>query len=562
MCQKLQIDPTSIANFLQNKPTISRWEYTLADQLSEQLVHGDLILESYDTLCTSDDPLCDQAPEHADEYMDFDFDSEYEERANKKLKKEKDPDYTPETEASVHHLHRDEVSTQRWEAAYRFYTNQTDTSKPVNLSDEFLSGCKTESIARTKYRFRFLTDGLKNLKRWREGIINKRTTFRTIDKLVYERFQEARSKFLRVNDRLIRQWAIQIKNDQFHKMSFTASPSWLHNFKRRHNIVSRTITHKVGKDYWKNQAKLAQIEAAFVREVQQVILAEGFRPNEILNCDQSRFDKELHGHKTHAIKGDKQVEATVGSINATTHSYCVMPIISMAGQLVGPLYVLSQESGGKWPITKPPVVQPNVAAYPGTSAMMTNNHLRSYLKDVFFPSVIQTGVDKCLLLCDSWSSNRNNKLFDEEASNFPQLTVRRMIIPPKTTCHIQPLDVGYFRHFKSFARTICDTLEITGNMGQRQHYLNLQSFLHHQFGAPRFKNLIQRAFVKCGYTEDRTGQYDEVPAKFCLDFTDVVPCFEGDCLEWSNIKCAHCERMFCYQHAFLNKVHLCTPVLQ
>lgn len=71
-----------------------------------------------------------------------------------------------------------------------------------------------------------------------------------------ELFCEKRDKHGIVNDLQIRKWGIQAKNEVNPNVKFKASRGWLLNFKRKYNIVSRSITHKVGKNFWKNRLEL------------------------------------------------------------------------------------------------------------------------------------------------------------------------------------------------------------------------------------------------------------------------------------------------------------------
>lgn len=555
MAKRLRITSTSLARLMnQDQLKCNRWEAMMADQLLEQLLEGELILDSYETLS-----IDENGPSEKEWPEDSDNDDEEPETTKTHFgsrKSQPDPEYSPENERKKR-VCRNEVPESKWENAWRYFTKQTDKSKPLDLSDEYLNKIKTVPTEVMHRRREFVGYNCENLKKWREDKLKGNGTYSELDKLVYEQFQEARSKLQRVNDRLLRQWAVKLKNERFPNLRFKASESWVRNFKHRHSIVSRTITHKVGRDYWKKQDNLANSADNFVAEVRQIIEEEGYSPEEVFNFDQTRFDKEPHSHRTHAIRGDAQVKAVVGSINATTHSYCVMPLISMAGDVLEPLYLLSQEAGGHWPKTKQPKQPTNLAAYPGTSSNMNKQHLETYLEQVFFPGVIGKGVTKCLLLCDSWSVNKDKALFDKVAKKFPQLKVKRLLIPEGTTGQIQPLDVGYFRHYKSFARSITDSLEVENKLGQRQHYINLQALLHHQFRAARFRPLIQRAFVKSGYTDERIGEYEQVPAKYCLDFQEISTCGEGMCNNISTFRCAHCQNTFCFDHAFITKVHLC-----
>ena len=173
----------------------------------------------------------------------------------------------------------------------------------------------------------------------------------------------------------------------------------------------------------KNQAKIDSVREAFLERVKRAISDGGYEEYEVCNCDQSRFDKELHSHRTHAFRGQHHVTVEVGSISATTHSYMVMPIISMAGIVSKRLYLKSQEPKGQWPQIKTPKFPPNIVAYPGTTAMMTNEDLEIFLEQLFIKQVINFGLKKCLLMCDSWSSNKNDALF-----KLPEIGVTNLVI--------------------------------------------------------------------------------------------------------------------------------------
>lgn len=273
--------------------------------------------------------------------------------------------------------------------------------------------------------------------------------------------------------------------------------------------MTRLITHKVGKNFWRNQQNIEEKSRQFVEEVQKIIEEEGYHPHEIFNLNQSRFDKRLNSFRTFAQKGDKRIYHNVGSMHASTHSYMIFPIINMSGALHSPLYLKSQEATGHFPTRSgyAPTIPANILARAGTSAMMSKNDLEDFLRNVFWPTLKAANVKKCLLLVDQWSSNRDNNLFDSVQQEFPEIPVKRMLIPEGTTGFIQPLDVFYFRLYKLFVRHITDCLEIDCEIWKRENYIKLQAFAHYQFQASIFRPLIQYAFYKAGYTSDRPESF-------------------------------------------------------
>jgi hypothetical protein len=123
------------------------------------------------------------------------------------------------------------------------------------------------------------------------------------------------------------------------------------------------ITHKVGKDYWKKRLVVEANATNFVNLVKRTIVEKNYLPNEVFNIDQSRFDKELHSYRTLNFKGAKRVMVAVGSKNATTHSYMVMPWIDAAGGVSDILYLKSQEAKGQFPQVYKPIIPDNIKAY-------------------------------------------------------------------------------------------------------------------------------------------------------------------------------------------------------
>lgn len=78
------------------------------------------------------------------------------------------------------------------------------------------------------------------------------------------------------------------------------------------------------------------------------------------------------------------------------------------------------------------------------------------------------------------------------------------LIPGKCTGLIQRVDFYFLWSYKSMVTcfrvvVMCEWL-IDINFSHRDYFLRLQSFLHFQFLALRFRNVINYAFYKCRYT--------------------------------------------------------------
>lgn len=137
------------------------------------------------------------------------------------------------------------------------------------------------------------------------------------------------------------------------------------------------------------------------------------------------------------------MHVAVGNKSATTHSYMVMPYLDMGGGVGKLLYLKSSEASGKWPqnMATPQgnvyfkvyllliVFFTGVKVFPGKTAMMTSRDLEVYL-GLLLEDLIASGRTKALLLCDSWSSNKDQELFSRVQKNFEDMiTVEKMVIP-------------------------------------------------------------------------------------------------------------------------------------
>jgi len=168
--------------------------------------------------------------------------------------------------------------------------------------------------------------------------------------------------------------------------------------------------------------------------------------------------------------------------------------------------------------------------------------------DLLFQYLISKDIKKCLLLVDSWSSNKNTKLFEEILTKYEgQLTVERLLIPEGLTSMIKPLDVYYFQPYKQFVRHISDSLEVCDKIWKRDNYFKLQALAHFKFQAPRFRNMIKLAFYKAGYLDEHPEAFKTL-TQFCFSFEKFSICSHSNCEQFSDFKYAHCTKCYCFKH--------------
>ena len=407
-----------------------------------------------------------------------------------------------------------------------------------------------------KSNFRKLTSLqiLRNYEQRLKGGRNKKSTLlQKVNDQVLNIFQEKVQENAVIHDRTIRNWAIQVKSKIDPQWSFKASQTWVDNFKARNRIVSRAITHRVGKSsYAKAQQENLEREAEeFVARVKEDIIARRLAPSQVLNTDQSRFDKEVHSGRTLRFRGVKHVTGAVGSLSATRQSYCIMPIVTMEGKLLPLLYVLVSEQSGQFPQNKPPDL-PNIWSEAHTSANMMKKHLKNFLSKVFTPCL--EDEEQICLLVDSWSSFKDEMTIRShipETKNF-----KYHLCPAKCTGMKQPLDVYFFRPYKAFVKYITDSIieKSDFNIWHRDNFLKLQSLTHAQFSAPLFKNMICYAWYKCGFIDEQPELF-LTPMQYCFDTSINDTC--NTCEELSFFRCAHCTNTYCLDHTIITTLHLC-----
>lgn len=125
-----------------------------------------------------------------------------------------------------------------------------------------------------------------------------------IDEGVFQIFLEKLDRGLPIHDRDLRQWAMKINRNLESPMAgFKASTSWVKRFKRKprsvdettrkYSICSRKITDVRSRLQNVNAAKVIESADVFVKNIKSLIERGEFKPEDIFNCDQSNFNKEM-----------------------------------------------------------------------------------------------------------------------------------------------------------------------------------------------------------------------------------------------------------------------------
>ena len=444
--------------------------------------------------------------------------------------------------------------------SYNFWNKLHIDLLPVYTPPDMVPGGR-RTFKSVQHKYNRLTS-IQQLYTYERSVLRK-PSIKQINLRTYEIFKGKRAEGAIVHDRHLQLWAMQVKKslDQENRLQFKASKGWVLKFKNRFNLVSRKITNHVTSTELLKEIDIQNAAIEFTLEVSELIEQMKLQPHQVINIDQSKFEKELHSRRTLEEKGRSNVRAVVGSVYATKHSYCIMPIISMDGTLHKTLYVLVSEPSGSFPSSK--AQDPaNIRSFASKTSQMSKKDMEDFYKDVFWPCVKDSTPPNILLLLDSWSSNKDEDLF---LAHKPALKeVDRKFIPPGTTGYIQPLDVYFFRPYKNFIKFVTDSviLETDYKVWHRDEFIKLQSLAHFQFTAERFRGLIRFAFYEAGYTKDEPEKCEK-PVDFCFKNVDSNCCFKEQQLESESpcgsigfLRCAHCTEVFCLRHSLIEKLHI------
>lgn len=155
-----------------------------------------------------------------------------------------------------------------------------------------------------------------------------------------------------------------------------------------------------------------------------------------------------------------------------------------------------------------------------------------------------------LLLRDSLTSHNNARA----GMRLRELGVKSMIIPPKTTDYLQPLDISLFRQWKAFVKRLTRQARLDGLLEQitsREGIINMQSLVFNQLQAPMYQDLARYGwrhldpdFSELEYSHPRPI----LSIKQQFVHNSSKPCEVAGCAKSSYIKCSHCGKHLCLKH--------------
>jgi len=374
-----------------------------------------------------------------------------------------------------------------------------------------------------------------------------------LEAAVLNQFRDSRSKHMSVHTIDIRRWAV-IEAKRLN-LPFSASSTWCKHFQKRYRIVGRTITKFVTTKDITTKMDIIERARLFVESTKQQF--SKFQPSEVYNADQSPCTYELVPKRTLSNKGERITYGFVNSVNKITHSYSIMPIISMNGKLLSPIFLCLQEKDGKFgprvieTIDQMAITYPNVYVTCTKSGKLDKNKMREWVTGCLNPNI----EEKCLLLLDAWTGQSDSKLYEEV-----QDRCTRLEIPAKTTDQIQPLDRYFFRQYKILRKRIWERLQLDGlseDFHKRENIVKMHSVIHNQFSSPKFEDMIKHAWSDCGYMEKSNRKFQNVlEVCFPPPTNDNILCEMPNCSEAIFIRCSYCSIYICINHFYKEHVHM------
>ena len=293
-----------------------------ANPFEEKIVHS--LLEIIDSVSE-----CTSFEVESETTLDYDDDDAFSDSEDENM----DPDFdeTENTESSANQMN----FTLEYMKKVIDYYDACDSN-----------GRKKHTWKSTKHQFKAVPcqQYISRFRHYIEQHGTRREKMQIIDNFVYDKFEEARENVLSVHDHDLKRWTLQ-KAAEDSILDFKASKHWLDTFKHRHKICSRKITKIVTRHQMADFDAINASADSFVAKVKREM--SHYTPEEIFNTDQAGIELETHSTRTLSHKGEDVTIARVRSKNATTHSYTIQPIITLAGQLLGPVFICLKEPKGK-----------------------------------------------------------------------------------------------------------------------------------------------------------------------------------------------------------------------
>ena len=421
-------------------------------------------------------------------------------------------------------------------------------AKVIPLLDKgyTLEYCHRHGGSKLKYRY--------YIPRWQEDVRNGGTVwekFKAIDDETWKKFQESKQAFRNVHGHDIEYWALQAasKFPETPNFRFTASDTWLSEFKKRHKISSRRINKLVKRNHMATMPELEGRIQEFRCKAKDLVTKYG--AENVINWDQSGCSYEIVANRTLSHRGEPWTTCSAWSPkNKATHSYTVQYTLTANGRVLGPLYLCLQEPSGR---IGPQVERnlpetPNVLLTCSKSGKLTTSLVEYYL-DNSLVQLVQSAGKSMGFVMDHWSGQVDSHIYSSRFGVHGTPTCEILTVPKNCTSEVQPCDVLFFRQFKYFLKRITEFAQVHPSnddrtpLYQRNNVIILQSILHYQMSAAIFQPLIRYSWYKGGICNEKEPYFNVKQA--CFNFGRKT-CELQECAENAFVQCARCRKCICF----------------
>lgn len=275
-----------------------------------------------------------------------------------------------------------------------------------------------------------------------------------------------------------------------------------------------------------------------------------------INCDQSGVNKEIHCPRTLAKMGEKTITRLTQTLTSMTHSYTVLPLHYSSGKMGEKLFIQLGEPKGVFPATRPLFPTNNLVVVAGTTHMMSKDTMCDWIKSC----VVTEPHTELVLVLDSWTGFRDVSLIQKLAVPSGK-TIEVRTIPGGATSMCQPLDLYFFRFFKSIIRQFHHHVvsnDIPFDLHTRNNILKVVSLVYRIFCHTKYYSFLQYAWISGGYLDKPAKA-----ARFTTPCEDIFihdserGCYVHGCpVTMAFVECAYCSKAFCFLH-FVDSYHWC-----
>lgn len=389
-----------------------------------------------------------------------------------------------------------------------------------------------------------------------------------INDYTFDMFKKARESKLPVRGWTLQDWAMERAIEVNHP-SFKASRGWLDNFKKQLKIRGRKVTKTTTRS---QREKVVETDESIRRfQAEYSRLSTAYDASRIFNFDQTAFNYEMHNLRTLSHQGERDTEMEADSINKQTHSYTAQVVVSRDGSTVGKLLLCLQEDVRRMPSNVNhsddtfnffgPKTQlevsgfedrfKNVRVYASKSGKMSAELTKMWMRQVLQPAIHQHANNRStLILADSWSGQNSQWV----TSFLNSVNSELLIIPPRTTGDLQPLDVGFNRQYKIIVKRITERARLEKTIGlltSRAGIINLQSLVYNQLSSPAYNDIIRYSWRKADSQFNITELTRFPPANanaIQFERQNNAKCSVPGCTRSSLMRCSHCGKVLCLNH--------------